>query len=320
MKFKVEFSTFKKEFESLDLKGAKSYWLHSFDEAASIFLRQKIKEDQVTSGWTLLEGRDLTIDWIENNLVALSLFADDKPVAILNAMSVKKNIFESLMEALPNSSKFIYLFSHGKNDLARNKKYSEVEGHIFMEVSAAPFWEYEKMIIALFSWEGIELDMATARFLVMRYGQNFYELLNALRVCQLNFPYAEKLMVADIKELFQSNKHIDRFFLADLFNEKKILEFWDTLLKTEVDLDEMKSFFSFMVSHIVKIIDPSYTQNKKKISAYDKKIIKANRHWNHKQLDFMLEKFSNLIISCKQKKDITHDLRSLFLIFQKRAK
>ena len=318
MKKEISILDFNQEVNEIDPL-LKSLWIHSDEESVSLFHRNLIKEKLGIEKWDLFNAKDITVSWIENHLAALSLFADETPVVILGAHSLKKNVFEKLCESLVDSPKQVFLFSFSRLDPSWIKKYASLFETYYLKLKMPAFWDFDKLVQYVFEMMGYRIDSKAAHYLYLRLGQSFYEFQNAAKVCQLNYPDKKTLNLADVEELFKSNKHIDRFRLATSFNQKKLSSFFHELINTEVDPDEMKSFFSFMVSHCVKIIDPTYMNSKKKLSKYDKEIQQAARTWNPRQLDYMLERFSELVIMCKQKKDIESELESSYLIFKKKG-
>lgn len=319
MKKEISVLDFRSHIQQASQESLKSLWLHSEDESVVIFHRQLIKEAFGIETWSLISAKEVTIKWLEDHMAALTLFADETPIVILEAEKLKKNVFERLCEGIPDSSKKVFLFSSGKTDLPRTKTFASLFEVEYLKLKMPAFWDYDKLVQYIFEAQGFKLDGKSAHYLCMRLGQNFYEFQNAAKVCQLNYPESKALKLDDLKELFKSNKHIDRFRLAELFNKKQLSNFFSELMNSEVDQDEMKSFFSFMIGHCVKMVDPGYANEKKKISKYDREIQQAAKTWNSKQLDYMLDRFSELVIMCKQKKEISKELEKSFLSFSQKG-
>lgn len=319
MKKEISVLDFISHIQKSSEENLKSLWLHSDDESVVIFHRQLVKHAFNIQEWSLISAKDVTIKWLEDHMAALTLFADETPIVILEAEKLKKNIFQRLCEAIPDSSKKVFLFSSGKIDLPRSKTFASLFEVEFLKLKMPAFWDYDKLVQYIFEAEGFKLDGKSAHYLCMRLGQNFYEFQNAAKVCRLNYPDEKKIKLDDLKELFKSNKHIDRFRLAELFNKKQLSNFFSELMNSDVDQDEMKSFFSFMIGHCVKMVDTGYSNEKSKVSKYDREIQQAAKVWNSKQLDYMLERFSELVIMCKQKKEISKELEKSFIAFSQKG-
>lgn len=318
MKSNIPYLDFFSDINSHAKSDVRLFWIHGFDESSNIHARLALKDSLAEVEWDLIYGKEITNDWIDQNLAALTLFMDEKPVAILDAMDIKQAVWDYLLESIDKSPKKIYMFSSGREDNKRTKVFQHNEGIHFLSLKAPAFWDFDKLAYSLFKNAGLSISSETAAFLIMRLGQDFFEIQNALRICQLNYPKHKELSFQEVEVLFTSSRFLDKFRLASLLSQKKMSLFFEEVISADVDFEEFKLFFSFMISHCVKIIDPGYTKHKEKISGYDREIIQAHKVWNFRQLDFMIEHFSSLLIKVKQKRDISLELRELFAIFKKR--
>lgn len=319
MKISKNFIQVEKDWESEKFTHFDALWFHCFESSVSAFLRKKLKSKEGISQWKLLGAGDITEPWIEENFMMLSLFSESFPFVVLDAQKVPDKILEKLLEALGTTDRKVFFFSESQLDKKKKEKLAQKDSLLFYEVKAPPFWDMDKLISSYFRWEGKSLTTEACDLIHSRLGPGFSEIENAFHICKINFPTQEQIGRDDLDSLFESQYYIHRFELANLFNEKKLLEFWGLLLKTEVDKEEWRLFFAFMISHVLKIIDPGYSGKKKKLSRYDRSILMAHKKWNTRQLDYMLKHFSEFILMIKQNKEIHHKLRELFLIFQKRT-
>ena len=55
-----------------------------------------------------------------------------------------------------------------------------------------------------------------------------------------------------------------------------------------------------MQSHLLKLSDPSYLDEKKALNNYDKKIIAQSKLWRKQELDLSIRKFGELQVAVKR--------------------
>ena len=103
-------------------------------------------------------------------------------------------------------------------------------------------------------------------------------------------------------------RHLDHFKMASLFEEKKWKAFFEVLVKAPYDFDTLRSFFAFMQTHLGKLLDPSYAEQKSRPSQYDKRILSHSRRFKREELLKGLRFFGRLELLCKQKSPRVNDI------------
>ncbi len=106
-----------------------------------------------------------------------------------------------------------------------------------------------------------------------------------------------------MQELLEVER-LDQFALASLFCRRKRLEFYHKVIQLQGDFDKMRSLFNFMQSHLIKVMDPSYLNQKPRPSSYDKDIQSTSKLWKPNELLAAIEEFNHWEILSKSKKSL----------------
>ena len=140
------------------------------------------------------------------------------------------------------------------------------------------------------------------------------ELVHILELIDLHFPGKSKECDVHTLQNLVAGTRLDQFSLASTFSTRKLKMFYQEIVDQDWDFDSLRSFFGFMQSHLLKIMDPSYIQGKARPSKYDKEIEMASRSWNQSELDAFIKLFGKLEIQAKKRSpELRGNLRQLYL-------
>lgn len=254
--------------------------------------------------YTKAYGPDLTVGWIEDNILSPGLFGSTGPCVVLESdkinVKVKKFLIEAdLSNTLPEDTKLL-LFSNKKiadKELAKSLDSIQYE--------APRFWEMNKYVDVLADFFEIKLIPQVRNYLVNSLEPTAESYYNALMI--LSAHKSDGIISFEtVKGLIRA-QHLDNFAQADLFNTKNMKRFFLSLLVIENDYEVYRSFFSFIQGHILKMLDPGYASAKKKPSKYDLSLENAARRWRPEELLSYMELFTELEILSKQKSDWLRD-------------
>ncbi|EQC51453.1 hypothetical protein [Bacteriovorax sp. DB6_IX] len=265
---------------------------------------ERIIIQSLEKDFTKVYGPDLTIGWIEDNLLSPSLFGSSGPYIVLESdklnAKVKTYLSELDFDHYLGGDNKIFFFSNKKiNDKAFTKVLDQVT------YEGPKFWEMNKYVDVIADFFQIKLNAQVKNYIsntVEASAENYY---NALMVISAYKDQGE-ITIDLVKKLIRP-QHLNNFELADLFNGKNMKRFFISLLLIENDYDVYRSFFSFIQGHIIKIIDPGYSASKAKLSKYDQGIINASRGWKKDELINYLELFTKLEILAKQRSEWLRD-------------
>jgi len=272
---------------------------------------ERVLIQELETKFTKVYGPDLSIGWIEDNILSPGLFGSSGPFLVLESDKVNTKVKNFLIESdlassLGEENKVLF-FTHKK---INDKKLAKAVDQIVYE--GPKFWEMNKYVDVLADFFKIPLSPQVKNYIsgaVEANAENYY---NALMVIS-SYKTQGEIGLDLVKKLIRP-QHLNNFDLADLFNSKNMKRFFLSLLLIENDYDVYRSFFSFIQGHIMKLMDTGYTAAKARPSKYDQAIINASRHWDKAELNLYLELFTHFEILSKQKSEWLRDeIRAQYL-------
>ena len=252
---------------------------------------------KVTTQVIKKSATELSIEWIENNLMSYDMFSGNEIYIIYEVEKLKKKMVDSLSEIdFSRSEKGIIFVSTSSKASSKYKFFKSLDG---FEISAPKFWESRLYIDAYSRFFNVEFKSDVKGFIGQVVEQNAEGIFEAISLLSA-FAKNGQLDLVSAKKILKQG-HLDNFALADMLNQKNLKNLFRSLLMVESDYQVFRSFFLFIQGHILKIIDPSYLEQKPKLSKYDQGIKAASRQWKSEELVELLELFSDLEIRAKSK-------------------
>jgi hypothetical protein len=280
----------------------KSFVCHFPDSFSLRVLLEQIED----KGFTKMSGEDLTTMWIDNNILSPGLFGSIGPVIVLNSEKINKKVQDYLAEVEIPADACLQLFATKK---ITNKDL--LKSFDVVNYEAPNFWAMGDYIDVFAKHFGINVNPQIKTYLTSILPSTAEGYFNALMI--LSSYKDQDIDLNLVKKLFRQST-LDNFALSDLFNTKNLKNLYKGLLVIENDFEAYRSFFSFIQGHIIKVIDPTYSNQKKKLSKYDQAIISASKRWSRVELISLLESFSAFEIMAKQKSpNLRDELRLNYL-------
>ncbi len=265
------------------------YFIKMPDSYSEHFLVNFLKREGVRL--RALMGNELIEDWIEENWLTPSLFSSEEKALVLDCENISKRVWTFLEENFSHICEdSLYFFC--RNWPSSLNRSCENENIFFIETTSPMFWQSSEYI----EWMAKNINFSLSSSCVEYLSQSLpmlpsviYQKLNFLKLAAEE----EILTLEKLKSLIFSEK-FDRFQLALLFSQKKISLFWKQILNESPDKEALREFFTFMQSHLFKLLNPEYSQQKNKLSSYDKNIVKYAKDWKRSELKEWMKTFSFL--------------------------
>jgi hypothetical protein len=250
-------------------------------------ITQLIKKSHF-SDYRTLQGQELTVDWLEENFSNLSLFASSDKYFVTNFAKISTVSLDWLNqnEVLLNDQEIIFHIDKSLNA----KKLKAINPEIIIE--PIKFWETSKLIGFYLDYKKLKYRFDVPSFIEQKIENTPTEIFNAINILSVMYP-GEEIDIEKIKSSLTLN-FLDQFSLAELYNKKNLKAFFHTLSNDQIPNEDFLKFSYFMQGHVMKVIDPSYAKEKKKLSKYDRSIQDAHHLWKRDQLLRSLEMFSTL--------------------------
>lgn len=238
-------------------------------------------------------GQHLPVDWAIEKVYSLSLFGNTPYLIVTGAEKISAQEFNAIDSDQLNQASSSLILITQKELKFKNADIKTVK------LKAPKFWEWQKVIQFLASENQLKLG-AGVDDLIEKVETPSFSKIHAM-IKRLELFYPEEIITREKFTALYPLSALDRFALADLLNQKKMTKLWGLMDKSQAGSHELREVVSFLMGHLLKIYDPAYTQDKKQLSQYDRKILSAHNVWQVNEIESVLEKFRELEQACKLK-------------------
>lgn len=256
-------------------------------------------------------GSELTRNWAEENFGQVGLFSSQESYLVLCAEDMSEDVRKYLCESeLSLDQRSLILSSWKSGEWI--EKFSKKSKCDVLKIQAPAFWENEKLLEYISYEMDCPISFQIKNYLIEALGSEAGEYVEALKLLSLHMPKQGEIELSTVRELIRP-EHLDRFELAASFAQKK-KGFFKKLLELELPEKELIEFFRFMQGHLLKMLDPSYADNKKRLTKYDKSLMAHAKLWKPDQLKKAIHHFSELELMAKRKeRSLKEKMRQSYL-------
>lgn len=242
-------------------------------------------------------GSEITKTWVEEEFLTLSLFGNVDNFFVHQSNDINSEVWDLLSNVEINNRIVVLNF---ENDSGIWKKLIK-EGKISSLIIEEPrFWEFNKLLDFVCHYLRLPLSFESKGWILESLENNLGSFYDACYLLKINYPDVSEIKLSQVKEILVLEK-LDQFQLASLFSRKKHQDFYNKLINLEGDFEKMRSFFMFMQSHLIKLIDTSYLTQKSRLTQYDKEVQSTSKLWSTSDLRAYLELFNHWEILSKKK-------------------
>ncbi len=288
------------------------YSFCAFDPYALMFVKDCFpKEVFENSQLPVLLGKELTVDWLEDNLCTLGFFGNSGSYLVQQAEEIPAAAQAFLLERDIDLSERYFILFFGKKNSFYEKLVQKEGDHV--EIQEPPFWHINKFLDFLLDFHQLRLNYDAKTFLLSAVENTCASLVSVINLLKLNFVDHVELRLEDIRPLVPVVR-VDQFGQASLLSAKKFKIFYEKLLETHLETEDYIKLFFFLQSHLAKLLDPSYVQNKQRPSKYDQEILRNSRLWQAEDLLVEMRRFSHWCLLAKSKSpDLLFEIRQEYL-------
>ncbi len=249
-------------------------------------------------------------NWIEEEFQTLSLFGNGDSFFIHSAQDLNAELLE-LMTTLDLQDRFVVLSF--ENEGASWKKLIKNNELDILQVEPPRFWETNKLLDFVCQYLRLPLSYEAKTWILEALENDLGTFYNSCCLIKLNYPDSKEVSISDVKELLTLEK-LDQFAMASLYARKKFKDFFEKLIFLEGDFEKMRGFFMFMQSHLVKMADTSYLNQKPRLTQYDKDLQSTSKLWKSLELTEEVERFNHWeILSKKKDPFLWHEVKAAHL-------
>ena len=267
----------------------------------SLFVVKNILLQISNTPTKIVFGGEIQSDWITSEFIELSLFSEQNHYFVHSAEDLKSPILGEILDL--DLIDRLLILSFGGDHTHLKKILKSSKEHIqSITIDEPSFWQFERVVDFLCDYFHVQLSSEAREWMLQMLENNLPHFYHAFEVLLINYPELSVFQKSHLEELLSPDR-IDHFMMADLYLNKKFKEFFQKILFFEGDFDRARGLFSFMQSHLIKVLDPNYSQKKKKLSRYDQTIQKFSRLWKEENLLYSLDKFNLWEMMAKRKED-----------------
>lgn len=284
--------------------------LHTFDPVCLMMVKNHLTRGLGDRPLFHKVATDVSRNWLEAEFQTLSLFAETNSYYIHQSQDLSQDLLEKIA-TLDITQRFMVL-SFDKDNVQWKKVLKD--GKIPTLIIEPPrFWELNKLLDFVCSYLHLPISFEAKGWMLSALENDLGTFYNSCSLLKLNFPDSKDISLSDVRELLTVER-LDQFALASAFARKKKVDFYERLVVLEGDFDKMRSFFNFIQSHLIKMIDTSYLNQKPRLTQYDKDLQSTSKLWKKAEVMVELEKFNRWEIMSKRKDHLLwHELKNAYL-------
>ncbi|MCT4641679.1 MAG: hypothetical protein N4A33_05225 [Bacteriovoracaceae bacterium] len=270
-----------------------------------------IKKELESRQYRHVDAKDITSEWIDNNLKSLSLFGSDESFIITNMENIRKDVGEILFDEQLDISNRTIVCLYNKVD--KNFKSLVNKKHInTLQIIAPAFWESEQLLDFIVGDFSISFSYEARMKIIESVEHTYIDFLNLISKLEVLYP-ASVIEVNQLDNVIEK-KRVDNFEVARLMGLKKSKEFYRKILGANASYDDLRSLFYFLQTHLLKISSPDFLYKKNKLTKYDKQILDQSKIWKSNELDIMFKILRDFEFRAKLKDPLLfHDLNKSLL-------
>lgn len=275
-------------------------------------LKKKVIELN-TLQWQMIYPHELSIEWLDNNLFGLSFFSGQNYFVFTDSEKIEPQVMEYFLKNAHKLSDDHLVFFYKKEN-ALLKKMAAIKNFMKMTVVAPKFWEMGEVVDFLCQHCSVKMSLALQKMIYENQEISLAEIYHRIQTISQHFG-SNEVSQSDLASL-EFMEVSDKFYLGQLLSDRQMLAFFQKLIElTESQsTDQIIGCLNFIKSHLFKISDPSYLQDKQKLTKYDKSIETAAKYWKRKDLFDLLKFLSAFEIKVKKNEwDHLSYLRQYFL-------
>lgn len=266
-------------------------------------MRSLFKEQQRPIG--IIMGSEVTVDWVDENLVQVGLFSGNESYLILCADELSAAVVKKLTSSELSLDHKALILCSTKDKVMLEGLGKKIKAQM-LRIESPPFWEQHKFLDYLCDEMSYPLPHKIQSYLLEALEPSAGPWLSAIQLLKLHRPEGgQSLRLELVKELIPAD-YLERFHLASLYGQKKP-QFFSQLLELDLDFDQLREFFVFMQGHLLKMLDPSYALKKQRPTKYDRELMAQAKSWRAEQLRRSIHFFAECELLCKSRDELLKD-------------
>jgi len=281
------------------------------------FFLDRLKSHLGNAQKRILLGNEITIGWLENNLLGLDLFGSNEHIIVLHADEISSNVLEYWEKNAPTleDRHVIFFFRKAGKNSQFDQWAKKSEGE-FVKIEEATFWQGKDLLNFLSDEMHVPVSFEVRDYLLTHLDHETTHFVSALEIIRNSFEDSSKVQKKEIEE-FIVPKRFDKFKMASLMASKDYKIFWSKTYTLEDD--QIRELFNFLQSHLLKVAFPDLLVGKARDSKYGKEILAQSKFWKSQEITAVIRACAEIEVDAKNVKNsfLRERLRRAYLRIMK---
>ncbi len=289
------------------------YSFFSFDGLINKIIQDRLPQDVFEGGKIkVMMGKEITPSWLEDTFCGLTLFGGNESYLVHNANELSSSSQEYLLNtSIDWSGRFFILVFQKDTTFRKELIKKKIGTHV--TIQGPPFWHIGKLLDFLADVYKVRLSYESKAYILSAIDNDCTSFAMALNILALNYPDQIQVEIDQVKTLLKATR-LNQFALASLLGSRRFTKFYEQLLQVDCSSEDLLKFSFFIKSHLAKLLDPSYINQKNRPSKYDKEIMQHAKLWERQQLLEQLQLWDKWEILLKSSSSSKQGNNPLFAI------
>lgn len=249
----------------------------------------------------VLLGPDITLSWVEDNLMTLSLFGGSEHIIILHADDIASNVLEAWEKNPPSLEErnVVFFFRKSGKNSAFDQWNKKAQGN-FNKIEEPTFWQGADLFNFISQEMKVLVPFEVKDYLLSSLDHESTHFASALEIIKHSFDDPSKAPKNKVEELIVPMR-FDKFKMASLLAGKDYKTFWRKAVT--LDEDQVRELFNFLHGHLLKVASPDSLVGKARDSRYGKEILAHSKLWKPQEIAAVIRACAEIEVDAKNSKN-----------------
>lgn len=279
--------------------GLHGFWIS--DSYVERFILDRLKLHWGNVEKRILLGSDITLSWVEDNLMTLSLFGGSEHIVVLHADEISSSVLEYWEKNAPSlDERHVVFFFRKSGKASPFENWSKKINGNFTKIEDAAFWQGGELFNFLSQEMKVLVPYEVKDYLLNSLDHETSLFVSALEIIRHSFEDPSKAELRKVEELIVPMR-FDKFKMASMLAGKDYKNFWRKTVS--LDSDQVRELFNFLQGHLMKVASPDVLIGKARDSKYGKEILAHARLWKPQEIAGVIRACAEMEVDAKNVKN-----------------
>lgn len=279
--------------------GLHGFWIS--DSYVERFFLDRLKKHWGDCEKRILLGPEITLNWVEDNLMTLSLFGGGEHIIILHADEIPTSVLEYWEKNPPSlDERHVVMFFRKSGKTSPFDLWSKkIEGD-FVKIEEPAFWQGGELFNFLSQEMQVLVPFEVKDYILNSLDHETSLFVSALEIIRHSFEDPSKAEKKKVEELIVPMR-FDKFKMASLISAKDYKSFWRKTVT--LDEDQIRELFNFLQGHLMKVASPDSLVGRARESKYGKEILAHSKLWKPQEIAAVIRACAEMEVDAKNSKN-----------------